>query len=82
MIAKCGGVQVVDTSGWTLEDAERAVATGRANLVAAQQLDVSFRDAPRDVRDDVVRALREAQAQLVEAQAVLRAVRARTTRAA
>lgn len=82
MIAKCGGVQVVDTSGWTLADAERAVVAAQVNLEAARRLDESLHDAPRDVRDEVLQALRDTQVQLVEAQAVLKAVRARLGRAA
>lgn len=82
MMARCGLVKVVDVSGWSIQDAERAVSTARANLVAAQCLDVAMKDSSRDVRDEVLMALRDSRAQLVEAEAVLKAVRARTTRAA
>lgn len=82
MVAKCGGVVVVDVSGWTLAEAERAVVTARVNLTAAQHLDESLADASREVRDEVLVALRDARAQLVEAETVLKVVRARTTRAA
>jgi hypothetical protein len=75
-------IRIVDTSGWSVSEAARAVETARVNLAAALRLDESMRDAPRDVRDEVLQVIQDARAQLAEAQTVLKAVRARQARAA